>query len=64
MRIEAELEVARPVEEVFDYLADITNEAKWNPWANWVTKTGDGPVGPGAVFRGSYKGSASSTRTC
>jgi uncharacterized protein YndB with AHSA1/START domain len=48
--------VARPVEEVFDYLADATNEARWNPWARWVRKISEGPVQQGAVFRGSYKG--------
>jgi uncharacterized protein YndB with AHSA1/START domain len=56
MRLEREFTVGRPVEEVFDYLADVTNEARWNHWAKWVRKVGDGPVGPGSVFRGSYQG--------
>jgi carbon monoxide dehydrogenase subunit G len=55
MRLEHEFEVARPAQEVFSYLADVTNEAKWNPWAKWVRKVSDGPIGPGSVFRGSYQ---------
>lgn len=56
MHLETSVEVGRPADEVFDYLADATNEAKWNPWARWVKKTSEGPVGKGSVFRGSYKG--------
>ena len=41
---------------VFSYLADVTNEAKWNPWAKWVRKLSEGSIGPGSVFRGSYQG--------
>jgi carbon monoxide dehydrogenase subunit G len=56
VRIEREFEVARPVQEVFSYLADVTNEASWNPWAKWVRKIGEGPIGLGSLFRGSYQG--------
>ena len=56
MRLEHAFEVARPVQEVFSDLADVTNEAKWNPWAKWVRKVSEGPIGPGSVFRGSYQG--------
>lgn len=56
MHIERSFRVDKPIGEVFEYLADVTNEAKWNPWAQWVRKVSDGPVGSGAVFRGSYKG--------
>ena len=56
MRVEHVFEVARPAQEVFSYLADVTNEAKWNPWARWVRKLSEGPIGPGSVFRGSYQG--------
>jgi uncharacterized protein YndB with AHSA1/START domain len=56
VRIEREFEVRRPLQEVFAYLADVTNEAKWNPWAKWVRKVSDAPIGPGAVFRGEYQG--------
>ena len=56
MDVEREFEVRRPVGEVFAYLADVTNEARWNPWAKWVRKVGDAPIGRGAVFRGEYQG--------
>ena len=56
MHIEREFEVRRPVGEVFAYLADVTNEARWKPWAKWVRKVGDAPIGPGALFRGEYQG--------
>ena len=56
MRVEREFEVARPVEEVFSYLADVANEAEWNPWAKWVRKISDGPISRGSIFRGSYQG--------
>jgi uncharacterized membrane protein len=55
MRLEHTFEVARPAAEVFAYLADITNEPKWNPWAKWVRKLSEGPIGLGSVFRGSYQ---------
>src|SRR5919204_2317477 len=56
VKVEHEFEVARPVSEVFAYLADVTNEARWNPWAKWVRKVSEGPIGAGSVFRGSYQG--------
>jgi len=56
MHVETSVQVTRPVDEVFDYLADVTNEARWNPWARWVKQISEGPVGQGALFRGSYKG--------
>lgn len=56
MHIEREFEVGRPVQDVFEYLSDVTNEAKWNPWAKWVRKVSDGPARAGTVFRGSYEG--------
>jgi carbon monoxide dehydrogenase subunit G len=56
VRLEHEFEVKRPVHEVFSFLADVSNEAKWNPWARWVRKVTEGPVDAGSVFRGSYQG--------
>jgi carbon monoxide dehydrogenase subunit G len=55
MRIETEVMVERPQDEVFTYLADVVNEARWNPWAKNVEKLTEGPVGPGSRFRGRYK---------
>jgi uncharacterized protein YndB with AHSA1/START domain len=56
VRVERDFTVQRAPEEVFDYLGDVTNEAKWNHWAMWVRKVSDGPIGRGSVFRGSYQG--------
>jgi len=43
-------EISRPVEEVFDYVADLDNEPQWNPDVSSVRKTTDGPIGEGTVF--------------
>jgi uncharacterized protein YndB with AHSA1/START domain len=53
------LEPARfdhPPEQLFDMLADIRNELKWQPDVRSTEKLTEGPVGPGTRFRGTYKG--------
>ena len=57
MRIRKELEIARPLEDVFDYVADPRNETRWHPGVRSIEKTSAGPIGVGTVFRGEYKGS-------
>ncbi|MEA2645366.1 MAG: hypothetical protein QOE92_449 [Chloroflexota bacterium] len=49
-----ELQVDRPVDEVFDYMADFRNENEWNTVARDIVQVTDGPVGVGARFRGEY----------
>jgi uncharacterized protein YndB with AHSA1/START domain len=46
--------IDRPIEEVFDYLADMRNEPEWLPGAADVRSTSDGPVGPDSTFEGTY----------
>ena len=46
--------IARPIEEVFDYLSDPRNEPDWLPGATAVDKTSEGPVGLGSTFVGHY----------
>jgi len=46
--------IARPIEEVFDYVADARNEPNWLPGAERVEKTTPGPVGLGTTFEGVY----------
>jgi carbon monoxide dehydrogenase subunit G len=46
--------ITRPIEEVFDYLADARNEPRWLPGARSVAKTSEGPVGQGTTFIGQY----------
>ena len=36
--------IDRPVEEVFDYVADLANEPQWNPDASNVVRTTDGAI--------------------
>lgn len=38
------VEIARPIEEVFDYLSDQVNELHWNPSVEAMEKLTDGPV--------------------
>ncbi len=43
--------VARPPEEVFDFLVDLRNAPQWEPNCQEVEKTSDGPIGKGTTFR-------------
>ena len=56
MKGEMKCVVNRPVEEVFDFLADIRHEAVWNPRVVRIDKTSEGPIGAGTTFHGLYKG--------
>jgi hypothetical protein len=49
--IEGEILIDRPVEEVFDYVADQSNEPAYNPQMVRAQKITPGPVGPGTQFR-------------
>ena len=49
--IEREIVINRPVEEVFDFLADGRNEPQYNPHMLRAEQTSTGPVGPGTLFR-------------
>jgi hypothetical protein len=49
-RIEGGLLIARPVEEVFDVVADERNEPRYNPHMRRATKLTPGPVGVGTRF--------------
>jgi len=45
--IEGEIIIHRPVEEVFDFVADEHNEPRYNRKMPRAEKISDGPVGPG-----------------
>ena len=47
-------DIARPIDEVFDYVVDARNEPKWLPGAKDVEKTTPGDVGLGTRFDGTY----------
>lgn len=55
MRIEGEIVIARPVEEVFDFVADERNEPLFNPRMVRAEKVSPGPIGPGTRFRAEIK---------
>ncbi len=52
--IENTVEIAKPVDEVFDFAADMRNELKWNPDVESMEMIGDGPVGLGTRFRAKW----------
>jgi hypothetical protein len=53
--IEGEILIGRPVEEVFDFVADQRNEPHYNPRMVRAAKVTGGPVGKGTVFRSAAK---------
>ena len=50
-RIEGEILIGRPVDMVFDYVADQSNEPQYNPQMVRAEKITPGPVGKGTRFR-------------
>ena len=50
-RIEGDIVINRPVEAVFDYVADQSNEPQYNPHMVRAEKITAGPVGVGTKFR-------------
>jgi uncharacterized protein YndB with AHSA1/START domain len=49
--IDGEIVINRPVEEVFDFVADERNEPRYNPRMLRVEKLSPGPAGLGSRFR-------------
>lgn len=50
-RIEGDIIIKRPVEEVFDFCADERNERRYNPRMTRAEHTSSGPIGLGSQFR-------------
>jgi hypothetical protein len=50
-RIEGDILIGRPVDVVFDYVADQSNEPRYNPQMVRAEKITPGPVGKGTRFR-------------
>lgn len=50
-KIEGEIVIGRPVGEVFDFVADQSNEPQYNPQMVRAEKITRGPVGTGTKFR-------------
>ena len=49
--IEGDIVIKRPVDEVFDFVADERNEPRYNPRMLRAEKVTDGPIGEGTQFR-------------
>jgi uncharacterized protein YndB with AHSA1/START domain len=47
--------IDRPIQEVFAFLADGTNDPKFSPRVQEIRRTTDGPIGVGTVFESSVK---------
>ena len=54
-RVEGEMMIQRPVEEVFDFVADERNEPRYNPHMLHAARISDGPIGLGTRFRAELK---------
>ena len=54
-RVEGEIIINRPVEEVFDFVADERNEPRYNPRMVRAEKISEGPIGPGTQFHTELK---------
>ncbi|MCO1655296.1 SRPBCC family protein [Pseudonocardia humida] len=59
--VENSIDIARPVEAVFDYCSDMRTEVDWNPAVKTIELVSDGPVGRGSRFVGSYSGLGKAT---
>src|SRR3954447_10103504 len=53
--IRGEITIARPVELVFDYVVDQTNEPQYNPEMVRAEKITPGPIGKGTLFRSAVR---------
>jgi len=51
VRIEGEIVINRPVEDVFDFVADERNEPRYNPQMRRAELISEGPIGVGTRFR-------------
>lgn len=51
VRVEGQIIIRRPVDEVFDFVADERNEPRYNPQMRRVEQTSAGPIGVGTTFR-------------
>ena len=51
IRIKGDIVIGRPVEDVFDYVADQRNEPPYNAQMRLAEKISDGPIGVGTQYR-------------
>ena len=53
--------IERPIDEVFAFLADGTNDPKFSPRVQAIRKSTDGPIAVGTVFESKVKDASMST---
>ena len=51
MKFTNSIEIARPVEDVFEYVSDITKGSEWDSAVLKITKLSEGEVRKGATYR-------------
>ncbi|MFD3694872.1 SRPBCC family protein [Streptomyces sp. NPDC058646] len=61
-QFEAGVDIDRPVDEVFAYLADGRNDPEFSPRVQQIIKTPGGPTALGTVFRSTVKDAGMRTR--
>src|ERR687896_1159065 len=61
-RFEGTTVIDRPIEEVFDFLADGTNDQKFSPRVLEIAKNTDGPPGVGTVYASTVKDAGVKTK--
>jgi hypothetical protein len=61
-RFETTVEIDRPIEEVFAFLADGTNDPKFSPRVLEIAKTTKGPPGVGTVYASTVKDAGMKTK--
>jgi carbon monoxide dehydrogenase subunit G len=61
-RFDATTVIDRPIEEVFGFLADGTNDPKFSPRVLEIAKTTDGPTGVGTVYASTVKDAGMTTK--
>ena len=49
--VQAEVDIKRPPQVVFDFCSDPSHEPEWNPMMKRAVKLTDGPAGEGARYR-------------
>ena len=54
-RFEATIDIDRPIDKVFAFLADGENDPKFSPRVQKIEKTTDGPPGVGTVYESTVK---------
>ena len=54
-RVEGEIVINRPVEDVFDFVADERNEPRYNPRMRSAEQSSEGPIGSGLGFEPSLR---------